>query len=169
MFPGRVVLGLAGLIVAASAALGAEIPTAVDQIPQKRPSGVAASTPLQVSPAPSDRTSVGQLPPGATERDGASRVGQGLYGRAERAPNGVAPEPDRPDGALLPHARSQGSVSADEIARLLDRGEAASIDAAAAIAAGVAEPAQQVPSLEDVEDAIAERMTPGGANPLTQR
>jgi hypothetical protein len=40
-------------------------------------------------------------------------------------------------------------VDADEIARLLDRGEAASIDAAAAIASGAA---SQAPSAEPVSN-----------------
>lgn len=51
--------------------------------------------------------------------------------------------------ALPPQARTAGSVDPDEIARLLDRGEAASIDAAAAIASGVAAQREPAASSED--------------------
>jgi hypothetical protein len=43
----------------------------------------------------------------------------------------------KPVDTLHPNTRNLALVNADEIARLLDEGQAASIDAAAAIASGV--------------------------------
>ena len=89
-----------------------------------------------------DRASVAQLPSSLSERPGApvARASEDTQGPLSQSHTGA------------PSTRRAGSVDADEIARLLDRGEAASIDAAAAIASGVALPAS-APEESDLEQA----------------
>lgn len=132
---GAVALAVA---VGCCASAHAQTVTSVDQVPQRTSRSAAAAAPPQVRRADgADRTSVAQLPGSLSEKPGARAAGvQG----ADRAPS--VPSQSQ---MSAPVARRAGSVDADEIARLLDRGEAASIDAAAAIASGVA---QQAPAPE---------------------
>jgi hypothetical protein len=116
--------------------------TAVDQIPQRPSSNATIVGPTQVARGDTrDRTRVAQLPTNLSEKNRAG------------APGEATPKPDvavtTSRQLNLGQGRNAGSVDADEIARLLDRGEAASIDAAAAIASGVAsaDPAPE-PELE---------------------
>lgn len=113
----------------------------VAQVPQSISRSAVATAPAQISsPTARDRTAVVQLPSGLVERGGA----------------GATPVEDKspPAGtlgvALSPPVRAAGSVDADEIARLLARGDAATIDAAAALALGATSPSQ--PSTEDLID-----------------
>lgn len=114
---------------------------AMDQVAQPPArAGIAASPPQIGRPTTSDRATVGQLPSNLTERAGAPAT----------PPDGAAP-PSHPAAPPLAPARNAASVDPDEIARLLARGEAASIDAAAAIATGLAPTTATTPAEPDME------------------
>lgn len=139
----RMRLGVIGVALAALWATPclAQVVTAMDQVQARPPAAVVSAAPSQVTRAGKDATTVSQLPADARER-------------TPFRDDGIAPESAPPSlpGPLAPQARNAGSVDPDEIARLLDRGEAASIDAAAAIASGANVQNEQAP-LEDDEAA----------------
>lgn len=123
----------------------AQVVTAMDQVQSGAPASVVSAAPAQIARAGRDATTVRQLPADAKER--AQSGDDGMT-------SGAAPQ--SPLNALAPQARNAGSVDPEEIARLLDRGEAASIDAAAAIASGVNVQRDASP-VEDNEGALRRR------------
>lgn len=97
------------------------------QVPQSVSRSAVAAAPDQVGrTVAQDRTSVTQLPAGLGERKGSGAS------PASEEESPIVIEPLN----LASSGRNAGSVDADEIAALLAKGEAASIDAAAAIASG---------------------------------
>jgi hypothetical protein len=113
----------------------------VAQVPQSISRSAAATAPAQISsPTARDRTAVVQLPSGLVEREPARAAPV----EEKAAPAGTL------GVALSPPVRAAGSVDADEIARLLARGDAATIDAAAALALGATSASPQ--STEDLID-----------------
>lgn len=124
----RTVVALLGGALAAAA--WAQAPgTDMSQVQSRQNRGSVAQSPPQVSgPAPPDRAAqIKQLPKGLSERTAG-------FAR----PVEPAERPSSDAAALAPPRRNPSSVNADEIARLLDTGAAASIEAAAAIASGSA-------------------------------
>lgn len=137
-------------VIGASAAF-AQATTSIDQIPQRgKPSPASVATP-QVARTGSDRTSVTQLPGNIQERRGAGAE------RIAGAPQGPLAAAEFPSV----QARNAGSIDPDEIARLLDRGEAASIDAAAALATGAAPQSPSAPADPEDEPDARRRPAPG--------
>lgn len=124
----RRVVAVLGLIAACAVATPcvAQIATSIDQVQPRPSSAIISAAPAQIPRAGGDRTSMSQLPADAQER---TQTRDGGLTAGATAPSSME--------TLAPQARNAGAVDADEIARLLDRGEAASIDAAAAIASGV--------------------------------
>lgn len=134
----------------------------VDQISQAVNRASLASAPQQIRPPASrDTTTVNQLASSLSEH-AIAPGGHGAPGAVEGAPidtshadteraaavhaaavhadptHADAPNPEAALEALAVSRHRTGSVDADEIARLLNEGAATSIDAAAAIASGVA-------------------------------
>ncbi|MDX2233473.1 MAG: hypothetical protein NW200_03160 [Hyphomonadaceae bacterium] len=136
----------------------AQIDGPIQQVPQSPSRASLAAAPEQIGrPSSRDGAAVSQLPAGLSERVGSAR--------GEALTVGVAPERDAPE-TLAPSVRNAGSVDPDEIARLLATGEAASIDAAAAIASGATEAPLGDPAVREAEEMAARlraRMLPAGS------
>lgn len=125
---GMGVVALLLLVVHASGIASAQPQGAMEQVAQAPPRAGIAAPPAQIGkPATGDRATMTQLPRDLNERAGVPA-----------APMDGAVLPSHPVAPPVAAARNAASVDPDEIARLLARGEAASIDAAAAIATGLA-------------------------------
>jgi hypothetical protein len=90
------------------------------------PRAAAQAPPQIAAPSKQNRTMVQQLPAGLKEQDTRAT---NLHRRTS---------PPLQAEVSAPARRNPASVNADEIARLLNDGQASSIDAAAAIASGLA-------------------------------
>lgn len=120
-------LGVLGVVLACVVTTPclAQVVTAMDQVGARPPPAIVNIAPSQVTRAARDATTVPQLP--ADAREHTQFRDEGSAPETTTLPSPIT---------LAPQARNADSVDPDEIARLLDRGEAASIDAAAAIASG---------------------------------